>query len=87
MSEMKQRDLLTKLADAGEGAISRVAGHQATARMDDLQKKLRGLDELEQRVTKLEKTVADLSKPKKTTPRPKSSTAARKPAEEIPATV
>jgi uncharacterized protein YoxC len=72
----KQRDLLTRLSDAGEEAISRVAGSQTTSRLmdsvgglreriDDVQKKLRGLDALEQRVAKLEKKVADLSKPKR----------------------
>ena len=33
-------------------------------RMDDVQKKVRGIDELEQRVAKLEKQLADLQKPK-----------------------
>jgi hypothetical protein len=85
MAETRQKDILTKLADAGEGAISRVAGSQTTTRlietmggmrvrMDDLQKKLRGLEELEKRVAKLEKHVADLGKPK-TAARAKSTTA------------
>jgi len=71
----KQRDLLGRLGDAGEEAISRVAGSQTAnrlidsvgglkERLDDMQKKVRGLDELEQRVAKLEKQVADL-KPKR----------------------
>ena len=72
----KQKDLLGRLGDAGEEAISRVAGSQrasrlidsvggARERLDDMQKKIRGLDELEQRVAKLEKQVADLAKPKR----------------------
>jgi phage shock protein A len=74
----KQKDLLTRLSDAGEEALSRVAGSPATARvietvggmrerLDDVQKKLRGLDALEKRVAKLEKRVEELSKPKRTT--------------------
>ena len=85
----QKQDLLSRLADKGEGALSRVAGSQTTARvvesvtglrerMDEVQKKVRGLDELEQRVTQLEKQLADLQKPKakpKTT-RPRSATSA-----------
>ena len=72
----KEKDLLTRLSDAGEDALNRVAGSQATTRvvetiggmrerMDDMQKKVRGLDELEKRVAKLEKRIDDLSKPKR----------------------
>ena len=77
MAKTRQKDLLTKLADVGEEAFTRVAGSQTTARvvesvtglrerMDELQKRVRGLDELEKRVAKLEKTVAGLEKPKTT---------------------
>ena len=86
MANQKQ-DILSRLADKGEGALSRVAGSQTTARVvesvtglrervDDVQKKVRGLDELEKRVAELEKQLADLQKPKakpKTT-RPRSAT-------------
>jgi uncharacterized protein YoxC len=72
----KQKDLLGRLGDAGEEAITRVAGSQTASRLldsvggvrerlDDMQKKIRGLDALEERVAKLEKQVADLSKPKR----------------------
>jgi uncharacterized small protein (DUF1192 family) len=72
----KQKDLLGRLGDAGEEAISRVAGSQtasrllesvggARERLDEMQKKLRGLDELEQRVAKLEKQIAEMAKPKR----------------------
>lgn len=78
MPEQNQKDLLTRLSDAGEEALSRVAGSSATARvietvggmrerLDDVQKKVRGLDALEKRVAKLEKRVNELSKPKRTT--------------------
>jgi uncharacterized protein YoxC len=73
-----QKDLLTRLSDVGEEALSRVAGSQRTTRVletvggmrervDDLQKKVRGLDALEKRVAKLEKRVDELSKPKRRT--------------------
>jgi uncharacterized protein YoxC len=69
-----QKDLLTRLSDVGEEALSRVAGSPATTRvldtvggmkerLDDVQKKVRGLDALEKRVAKLEKRVEELSKP------------------------
>jgi DNA repair exonuclease SbcCD ATPase subunit len=70
-----RQDILTRLADAGEEAFSRVAGSQTTARVleamtgmreriEELQRRVTGLDELEERVAKLEKTVAELNKPK-----------------------
>jgi phage shock protein A len=72
----KQKDLLTRLSDAGEEALTRVAGSQATTRVvetiggmrervDDMQKKMRGLDDLEKRVAKLEERIEELSKPKR----------------------
>ena len=82
----KQKDLLTRLSDAGEEAISRVASSPATTRLfdsvgsmrervEDLQRKVRGLDALEKRVAALEKRVATLEKPKRTTSRSRASTA------------
>lgn len=89
MAQTRQRDILGKLADAGEEALSRVAGSQATARVletvngmreriDELQKRMLGLDRLEKRVAKLEKTVAELQKPKTARSRSSSGTTARK---------
>jgi chromosome segregation ATPase len=80
------KDLLTKLADAGEEAITRLAkapggeqlthfAHTMRERMDELQRKVRGLEELERRVEGLEKRVDALSKPK-----PRARAAAKKPA-------
>lgn len=74
----QHKDLLTRLSDVGEEALSRVAGSPTTARLiesvggmrerlDDVQKKVRGLDALEQRVAKLEKRLDELSKPKRAT--------------------
>lgn len=70
-----ERDLMARLADAGEDAIQRIAelpgGQRALtafndlrARVDELTKKVRGIDALEVRVAKLEKEVAALKKPK-----------------------
>lgn len=87
----QQKDLLTRLSDVGEEALSRVASSSTTSRvletvggmrerLDDVQKKLRGLDALERRVAKLEKKVDELSKPKRTTAsRSRTATAKRAP--------
>jgi hypothetical protein len=89
MAQRGQKDLLTRLSDVGEEALSRVAGSQATSRvlesvgsmrerLDDVQKKVRGLDALEKRVATLEKRVEELSKPKRTTtPRTRAATTKR----------
>jgi uncharacterized small protein (DUF1192 family) len=71
----KEKDLVTRLADAGEEALQRLAdlpgGQKALTamndlrtRVDDLTKKVRGIDELEERVAKLEKEVTALKKAK-----------------------
>jgi hypothetical protein len=74
---MPGRDLLSKLADAGEEAISKLAKapggeqmvhamHAMRERTDELQKRIRGLDELEARVAKLEKRLEAVEGPKRT---------------------
>jgi uncharacterized coiled-coil protein SlyX len=82
------QNLLGKLADAGEDAISKVgdmpglnrlsaAVTNMRERLDEMQKRLRGLDDIERRLDVLEKRVAELSKPKRTTrssPAKKSAT-------------
>jgi len=81
------KDFMTRLADAGEEALQRIAdlpgGQKALTavndlrtRVDDLTKKVRGIDELEARVAKLEKDVAALKKAKT----PARRQAPRKPA-------
>lgn len=86
----QQKDLLTRLSDVGEEALSRVASSTTTSRvmetvggmrerLDDVQRKVRGLDALEKRVAKLEKRVDELSKPKqKRAPATRSRTTAAK---------
>jgi hypothetical protein len=84
-----QKDLIGRLSDAGEEALSRVAGSPTASRvldtvggmrerLDDVQKKVRGLDALERRVAKLEKRVEELSKPKRTTSATRSRAATTK---------
>jgi uncharacterized protein YoxC len=84
-----QKDLLTRLSDVGEEALSRVAGSPATTRvldtvggmkerLDDVQKKVRGLDALEKRVAKLERRVEELSKPKRSPAAPRARAATTK---------
>jgi uncharacterized protein YceH (UPF0502 family) len=70
-----EKDFVTRLADAGEEALQRLTelpgGQRAVTavndlrtRVDDLAKKVRGIDALEARVAKLEKEVATLKKAK-----------------------
>jgi hypothetical protein len=83
--ETQQKDVITRLADRGEEAIQRLAdlpgGKRALQafndlrnRVDDLSKKVRGIDALEVRVAKLEKELAALKRASK----PKTTKAPRK---------
>jgi hypothetical protein len=69
-------DVIARLAGKGEQAVQRLAELPGGARalrafndlklrVDDLSKKVRGLDALEQRVAKLEKDVAGLKRAQK----------------------
>ena len=84
------KDLLTRLADRGESVVGRITdlpGAKAlmerttslTKQLNDVQRRLRSLDPLEQRVTALEKRVNSLegkgSTAKKTTTRKTSASA------------
>ena len=73
-----QKDFVGRLADAGEEALQRLTelpGGQRVAsamndlrnRVDDLSRKVRGIDELQTRVAKLEREVAALKKSRSTT--------------------
>jgi uncharacterized protein YceH (UPF0502 family) len=81
------KDFVSRLADAGEDALQRISelpgGQKALTafndlrtRMDEMAKKVRGIDALEARVAKLEKEVSALKKPKA----PPRRQAPRKPA-------
>ena len=82
----QQKDILSRVQDLGAEALHKLQdvpggsklldmANETKARMDEMQKKLRGLDALEKRVAKLEKQLAaQVRKP-----------AARKPAAKKPA--
>ena len=70
------RDVIARLADRGEQTIARLADlpggtkalkavNDLRARVDELGKKVRGIDELEKRVAKLEKELAALKRTQK----------------------
>src|ERR671934_2139694 len=92
MAVREPKDLLTMLADRGEEAIQRLsdapgadrllgAAQALRDRMDEMQKRIRGIDALEKRVTELEKRVEALSTPSTTRKRTTTSKPrARKPA-------
>jgi polyhydroxyalkanoate synthesis regulator phasin len=88
MAKTQQKDILTRFQDLTAEALHRLqdvpggsklveAVNDTKARLDEMQKKLRGLDELEKRVAKLEKQLAGQSKK---APARRKSTTARKPA-------
>src|SRR5256885_9275634 len=79
----RKPDLIGKLADRGEDVVGKISDFPSAqrvvdaaaglkARADEIQRRLRGLDELEKRVAALEKKVDRLAKPA-----PKRSTAKR----------
>jgi uncharacterized protein involved in exopolysaccharide biosynthesis len=82
--EPDERDLLTRLTDAGEEAMGWIrtdvpgakralqAASDLRARVDELAKRVSGMDELEQRVAALEEQLAGLRKAEKAAPKPKA---------------
>jgi hypothetical protein len=73
MAQRGQKDLLARLADAGEEALSRLASSPGLERVtgvisnlkeqvDALASRVRGLESLEKRVAELERKVERLSK-------------------------
>ena len=90
------QDLLARMADLGEEALNKLPNvpggnrvmdmvNQSRTRLDEMQKKLRGLDELEKRVDKLELRLAKLETAATTkTAAAKKPAAARKPAAKKP---
>ncbi len=80
----KEKDVIARLADRGEEALHRLAelpgGTKALKafselreRVDELGKKVRGIDRLEARVVKLEKELAALKRQAKPRPSRKST--------------
>ena len=91
MAAREPRDLLTMLADRGEEAIQRLsdapgadrllgAAQALRDRMDEMQKRIRGIDALEKRVAELEKKVEALSAPSTPKRTTTSKPRAQKPA-------
>jgi uncharacterized protein involved in exopolysaccharide biosynthesis len=91
MAVREPKDLLTMLADRGEEAIQRLsdapgadrllgAAQALRDRMDEMQKRIRGIDALEKRVAELEKKVEALSTPSTRRRTTTSKPRARKPA-------
>jgi hypothetical protein len=87
-ARLQEKDFMTRLADAGEEALQRLSelpgGQRALtafndlrARVDDLGRKVRGIDALEARVAKLEKELAALKRPPRKAPAKRTTT--RKP--------
>jgi uncharacterized protein involved in exopolysaccharide biosynthesis len=90
------QDLLSRMADLGEEALQRLPNvpggnrlmdvvNQSRTRLDDVQKRLRGLDVLEQRVDKLERRLAKLETSVTTKKAAARTPAAKKPAPKKPA--
>ena len=90
MAVREPKDLLTMLADRGEEAIQRLsdapgadrllgAAQALRDRMDEMQKRIRGIDALEKRVAELEKKVEALSAPSTPQRTTTSKPRARKP--------
>jgi hypothetical protein len=74
--ESADSDVITRLADKGEQALQRIsdlpggsralkAFNDLRVRVDDLSRKVRGIDELEKRVARLEKEIAALRRAQK----------------------
>lgn len=86
MAQRVQKDLLARLADAGEEALSRFASSPRMDRVtgvmssmkdqvDALASKVRGMDALEKRVTELERKVERISKSSSSSGSRKTATA------------
>ena len=93
MAKTQQKDILTRFQDLGNEAMHKLAdfpggnrlvevANETKTRLDEMQKKLRGLDELEKRVVKLEKHLGIESK--QGPARAPKPSAARKPAPSDP---
>ena len=92
-STTKQSDILARMTELGQEALNKLSDvpggskvvdmmNESKARLDEMQKKLRGLDALEKRVAALEKQMAATAKPvtKKPAAAKKSKPVASKPA-------
>jgi hypothetical protein len=80
MAKTQQKDILSQFRDLGSEALHKLAdvpggqrlmemANESRSRLDEIQKRLRGLDELEKRVAKLERQLGAESKKTATTAR------------------
>jgi uncharacterized small protein (DUF1192 family) len=87
----QQKDILSRVTDLGAEALNRLSevpggsklvemATETRTRLDEMQKKLRGLDELEKRVAKLERELAKQPASRKPATARKRTASARKPA-------
>jgi hypothetical protein len=97
MARPRQRNIVERLADAGEEAIQRIGSAPGAdrvvgalgslrERVDDLQKKMRGVEALEKRVGAVERRLDKLEGKGKTAARKTTSTAKRSAAKRRSAT-
>ena len=89
-TQQEQKDILARFQDLGSEALQRLAdvpggsklvdmANETKSRLDEMQKKLLGLDELEKRVAKLEKQLAaQAKKPAAKKPARKTTTGGRR---------
>jgi len=86
MAKTQQKDIFSRVQGLGAEALQKLAdvpggsklvdmANETRTRLDEMQKRLRGLDELEKRVAKLERELA-----KKPATARRRTTTARKPA-------
>jgi hypothetical protein len=91
MADTKQQDLLGRFADLSEGALQRLSEAPGADRavqafkgladkVDELQRRTRGFEELEKRLAKLEKRVDGLAKPSRAASGSRSHTPKSPPA-------
>ena len=73
MANTQQKDLLTQMRDFSSDALNKLSDvpggsklvdfvHDTRNRLEEMQKKVRGIDALEQRVAELERQLAELEK-------------------------
>jgi len=91
MAKTQQKDILSRVQDLGAEALHKLQdvpggsklvdmANETRTRLDDVQKKLRGLDALEKRVAKLERELAKKPAARKPTTARKPATAKKPPA-------
>lgn len=92
--QQQQRDFFTRLAEAGEDAIQRLGdapgAHRFAStlntlreRVEEMQRKMRGIDVLEQRIEKLEQRLTALEKKTTTARRTASASKPERRAGEV----